>query len=411
MKSERERRDLVLFTNCYPYGSGEEFLETEVAIAQKYYNHVYVVPASEIGAMRALPENVTVINGHSEWVNERNPTIAEFTRAFTSDILLDWAFLRKIKAIKVFKSQYEQQFKKFCSIKRIMDEYQPKMKNPILYDFWLINNGMALSILGREGKIDAIANAHSYDLYDERWGCPLPFRSTIVKMVQKVFPDSNYGLRYIKRKLSPSLRNKAELSYMGTLDYGYSPTPSSNTRTIVSCCSCAAHKRVELIVDAISELDDEDLTWVHFGDGPNYELVRELAKKKIKYSNVVFKGWVESSELINFLKTNEINALVHASRAEGVPVSLMLAASFGIPIVAFDAMGVGELVQPNHGTLLPSDANLPLFAQEIKSMIDGRSLDETYRQRSRSHWQKNFSVNNYDTLHGEKIPRALSSSR
>lgn len=398
-----EDRILVLFTLTFPFGSGEEFIEREIEIASEYYSEIYVVPGTIQGAMRQIPQNAVILYDIATADPVKARLFSAFIAAFAKDVFLESNFFRKIRSTKTYFRYFRDQFRRYLAIESIYSRLNGKGTTLIFYDFWMINNGLALSILNARENISIYSNAHSYDLYDERWGCPLPFRSLIIKSLKKVFPDSAYGMRYLKSKISPALHEKVELSYMGTDDFGMGPIPVPGKILIVSCCTCAAHKRVDRIVEALSTLDNEGIEWVHFGEGPLFEQIKALAADKLVKTKYEFKGWVTSDTLNNFFRSNPINVFLHASEAEGVPVSLMIAASYGIPIIAHDAMGVGELVRPGHGCLLPTDATIESFAQVINDSVAARSCDVDYRQASRIHWRECFSLDNYHLLHRDKI--------
>ena len=50
---------------------------------------------------------------------------------------------------------------------------------------------------------------------------------------------------------------------------------------------------------------------------------------------VILKGWVPNKKVIEFYRTNPVNLFLNFSFQEGIPVSIMEAISFGIPILAF----------------------------------------------------------------------------
>jgi len=73
---------------------------------------------------------------------------------------------------------------------------------------------------------------------------------------------------------------------------------------------------------------------------------------------------------------------INTSSSEGIPVSMMEAQSFGIPILAMDVGGVREIVGPQTGRLLQQDdpplpgwkgvCDLPAFAREASVARAGR---------------------------------------
>jgi glycosyltransferase involved in cell wall biosynthesis len=402
MNNKRKYEELVIFTINYPYGNGEEFIEQELAIASKYYERIFVVPSKKHDKIRAVPYNAEIIDDLAGLVL-KDQYILQFIYIFLYDLFLENNALQKLRAVKVYYRFVREQIEKKKIIKALLIRFKDKLKNPVLYDFWLINNGLAISLLKDLYDINLYSNVHSYDLYDFRWGCPLPFRSYIIRKLEKVFPDSAYGEKYLKEKISKKLHSKVELSYMGIIDNGIGPRPTGDEIIVVSCSSCSVHKRVEMIVDALSELKLKKVKWIHFGDGEKYDEIRLMATKKLKNIAYELRGWVKSEELIAFYKENFVNVFVHASSAEGAPVSLMIAASFGIPIVAFDSMGVAEITNNELGVLLDKESGAKDLSNALEEAILTKSEDLVLRKNIRDHWKKRFSINNYHRLHGELI--------
>lgn len=398
-----KKPNLILFTLTFPFGRSEAFIEEEIKIASQYYENIYIIPDSRNGGERKVPSNVTLLPEVKIKNQTQSYLIRKFISIYLRDLFYEKQRLKKIKALPTYYTEFRNQYARYLKIRETLAGLDGDAGDYIFYDFWMINNGLALSLMNEIHRIMVYANAHSYDLYDERWGCPLPFRSTIIRSLVKVFPDSAYGVDYLKSKISTKLHEKIELSYMGTVDAGASIPPSKEKITIVSCSTCAPHKRVDWIVEALSLIDDLAVDWVHFGDGPLFEQVKALANKKLRNTSVTFKGMVPTEELYHYFSTNPIHAFVHASNAEGVPVSLMIAASFGIPVVAYDAMGVGELVNNEHGRLLSKGASISDFSEAIKDMVLGQACSMEFRKASRDHWNANFSLDNYHILHRDKI--------
>lgn len=393
--------NLVLFTLTFPYGNGEEFLESEVRVASRFYRSIRLVPSARPGVARPLPANCTV-QPDPPAGPRGNPLVlvAGFLRHFLRDLTYDADWARKLRAVRAYWRVYREQHRKYLDL-RTMEELTADPETTVLWDFWLVNNGLALVMLGERRPLTVYANAHNYDLYDERWGCPLPFRSTIVRHRRAVFVDSRYGCRYLEARLPLAQRPKVALAYMGVPDHGPGPVPDGPVRTIVSCAGLSSHKRVDRIVRAVADAARRmpNIRWVHFGDGPEMEAIRALARRHLADVPHEFRGWVASADLTAFYRETPVDILVHASEAEGLPVSLMIAASFGVPIVAYDAMGVGELVTPEQGTLLGRGAGDAEFAAAIADMLRHGSRDTERRRRIRERCLRDFSLDNYARVH------------
>jgi glycosyltransferase involved in cell wall biosynthesis len=115
----------------------------------------------------------------------------------------------------------------------------------------------------------------------------------------------------------------------------------------VSCSNIIALKRVTLIASSIGRLNF-DVKWIHFGDGPEMSLVREIIGKFPDNISVELKGRVTNTELINFYSVNKVDLFIHLSLTEGFGYSIIEAFSFGIPAVLFPGGAVKELIDERY---------------------------------------------------------------
>ena len=114
-----------------------------------------------------------------------------------------------------------------------------------------------------------------------------------------------------------------------------------------------------------------------------------------------------NAEVIHWYKHNAVDAFVHTSETEGgAPVALQEAASFGIPLIAADAGGVNEIVNPSTGILLPN----ALTAEELAACLRGfREMGWCHpdvRVGVRAFWSAHF---NAEIVHGRLLENLLNS--
>ena len=139
-------------------------------------------------------------------------------------------------------------------------------------------------------------------------------------------------------------------------------------------CFYTKQKRLELIIDSISNIDKLEIKWLHIGDTRNkdyWDYLNDLALSKFsKNQNISFSflGYKSNQDIIKFYKNNSIDIFINLSTSEGIPISMMEAFSFGVPIVATDVGGVSELVNNRvNGFLLDPD---PSTSQVKNALIE-----------------------------------------
>ena len=86
------------------------------------------------------------------------------------------------------------------------------------------------------------------------------------------------------------------------------------------------------------------------------------------------------------------DVFINVSGNEGLPVSIMEAASFGIPSIATDVCGTGEIVlNGKTGVLIPADFQNNLLAAAIKDFaLISRGEYIALRHNARKNWEENF---------------------
>jgi glycosyltransferase involved in cell wall biosynthesis len=105
--------------------------------------------------------------------------------------------------------------------------------------------------------------------------------------------------------------------------------------------------------------------------------------------SVSFLGPVKHGTLLDWYKAGTISAVTLASvdlgngLHEGIPVALVEAMSYGLPVIATTTGGIPELVKPGTGLLVPHQ-NPSALADAIQWVLDdkalARSLGESARQ-------------------------------
>jgi glycosyltransferase involved in cell wall biosynthesis len=150
---------------------------------------------------------------------------------------------------------------------------------------------------------------------------------------------------------------------------------------------------------------DKPVTWYHIGD-ENLDNIKDatIAEYKIQkaklaqsgHVNYIPLGKLSSDQVFDFYLKTPVSLFISVSAAEGLPVSIMEALSFGIPVLATDVGGCNELVNENTGLLIPADSSAREIAKSISDLIGIEKNHGDYRAGIKAFWKKNFdSKSNY----------------
>jgi glycosyltransferase involved in cell wall biosynthesis len=400
----RNAENLYLFTNEYPYGTGEAFIEKELDQHLKHFKTVTIFPLSKKGAARPVDARIQVVCllDNQDFVPSR--LIRKHFFHFLNILIREFYFekfrYKFLRQLPVLKSVLLQNFHRATVLQHYL-ETVTELDKTVFYSFWTDDWASVLSILKERKRIrDFISRVHGYDLFKERWpGDIIPFRGLQMKNVSKIFAVSKTGLIYLKRHY-PVYENKFYLNHLNVPDRGMGPFVEGAIFTVVSCSSLIPLKRVHLIAETLA-LIQFNMRWVHFGDGIEKGNIQQLVKKIPQNIQVELKGNVSITELVDFYKQHTVHAFMHVSETEGgVPLVLQEAASLGIPLIGSAAGGATEIITDETGISLPVNIEPVYLSKVLTNFKNGPKNTVAFRNGVRIFWKQSFnSATNYSQLH------------
>ena len=389
LSSKEKSNSLILMTNCFPYGKGETFLETEIPILAKYFDVIHIVPLkSPKGQSRTLPPNCKIhpigLNQEEEmhYQLKKLPfVLKQLYRIWKCE--LEYPETKKlfIKNIRVLIQLLNAQYRIYARMKEI---FQKLNEAKFIYSYWMDNWIIALIEAKRviRPELKIVSRVHGYDLYFERgYNGYLPFRPYFFRHLDKVFCISQHGKSYLEHKFKGL--SKLEVSRLGVLPVLANKNTNNihtNRMHIVSCASLIPLKRIHLIIKALHFIDFP-ISWTHLGDGPLREKLENAASQLP--SNIIwkFKGHVPNTEVAQFYQEQQIDLFLNVSETEGIPVSIMEAIRFGIPVIATKVGGNPEIVGPSSGFLIDKDFHPTVLAEILTSFWE-MSSDKKEEKRA-----------------------------
>ena len=324
--------------------------------------------------------------------------------------------LRKLSlSQKAFLGYFESREKRTLleSVKQLDDIDFDAFDKVTIYSYWFfVNAAVAVDLKkylrdqrGYKGKIVLISRAHRYDIYEDvnKLGY-LPFRHKLIRELDYIFPCSQNGTDYLNNHYAVS-GAEIKTAYLGSRDYGLSKEPD-DVFHILSVSRVVKVKRLELLIDELAKIapNGKKVLWTHIGGGVEgktayFESVKSYAQEKIKNISFEFLGFMQNTEVYEYYRNNAISVFVNVSASEGLPVSLMEASSFGIPVIATDVGGSAEMIDSErNGFLLQKDFPAGELAQKLEIMLCS-SAEETAERRkaARELWEKHYCAEtNYD---------------
>jgi len=399
---------LILIDRTFPFGFGEPFLENEIGAISRWFDKVIVFPI-DISVSETVKREIHASNVDVQVVEKTGFGIRKCLYALqglyrcVSSGRLDKQGIMD----EAFKAAADSLSEHILScLKR---NYDPTGQDKIvLYGYWLyIPALIAVNLserLKRTCPVKCISRAHRFDIYEEKRGY-LPLQRKLIEKLDAVYPCSNDGTKYLCRKY-PSSAQKISTSYLGTCDHGTNGPRKDSKVHILSCSRLVPVKRIGLIIDALKLLkgDSLNLSWTHLGGGKLYGRLSRRAKRELRFMEVRFPGAISNGEVCEYYKSGHIDIFVNVSSSEGLPVSIMEAISFGIPVIATDVGGTSEIVMNGvSGFLLPENFCPEELAGRIRELAgSGKEQIGMLKKNARLLWERKFrSDTNYKTFAGQ----------
>lgn len=368
-------KKLVLFTTIFPYGKGEAFIESEIPELAKKFDLIYIIPSIKVEGKRELPSNVKTLDivvHRNREVSFRNilNLFPKLLTVFLYSLCYSSKRLNYLRFWKSFVGYAIDDLSKQGCIERIISEKD--LSQAVFYDYWFVNSTLTLANLKRKGLImKALARCHRFDLYDEiQFEGVVSFREYKAQFLNMIIPICLHGEHYLKNCLTSKHHHKINYSYLGVAKSNLaSPKKVQPVYTIVSCSRIVNHKKVGDIVEVLSRLQHEIL-WIHFGSGPQFEDVIERCSSlppNIKYE---LMGEVNNTTVLEYYASNYIDLFITLSESEGLPVSIMEAMMYGIPIVGKSLYGIPEIVADGCGILVESGVSIECIASTVDKALN-----------------------------------------
>lgn len=128
------------------------------------------------------------------------------------------------------------------------------------------------------------------------------------------------------------------------------------------------------------------------GDGEMLQEAKNLVKQKNLDEAFRFHGWVDCEKKYKLLRNADLFVL--PSYFEGLPMSILEAVSYGLPVIATDVGSIDEAVAEGENGFLIKPGDIELLTEYILWMIDN-APNEQMRHVSRRIAEEKFDENVY----------------
>ena len=250
-----------------------------------------------------------------------------------------------------------------------------------------------LSSIGLRKKIKVIFTVHGWAFTD---GVSSRLKKSLYRIIEKSvrhFTDLFICVSYYDEKIGKRDKVLDSTSNVKVIHNG-STTPSEQSINysvhmplrLVMIARFSPQKDQETLINAVTKLPKDSYKLTFVGDGETLQTNKELVSKYGLNHNIKFAGFKDdiSDELIN----NDVYIL--STHYEGLPISIIEAMSYGLPILATNVGGNSEILENNiNGFLFTSKDEL---AEKLNYLINNPETVKKMGQESYRIFSDEYSL-------------------
>ena len=229
-----------------------------------------------------------------------------------------------------------------------------------IYAQWAGTSASMAMIAGTIASIPWSLTAHRWDITENNLLQEKIASATFVRFI------SRDGYEAAVSRCSGSQINHGIVLHMGVdVPAIHRPAPPREPAVALCVASLIQLKGHIYLFEAVRSLKNRGV-YVELllaGDGPMRRRLERAAEDLGVSSQITFLGEVAHGELMGLYSGGRVTMVVLPSLIEGIPVSLMEAMSYGVPVIATDVGGTAELVGGGAGVLVTAGQSENLAEQ------------------------------------------------
>lgn len=394
---------LVLITDSYPLGGITEqaFIKPELRPLAARFDRVFIMPvntevlsaSSSAFPEQPLPANVTVSRALLSRPSVAAKAVSMLRPRAVCALAADAGQLPNLRALRHLMafSAYVHHYRR--KLLRWIKENRIDLSDTLFYTFWFEAATAALATIP---GLKIITRAHGHDIYNLTPDFISPYwRRLSLGRIRGVRTASETGADYL-RKHFPGYAGKIECRYLGSPP-PLSPNPPATSAdtplVLLSCSRLAAGKGLELQISLIKEWARRNpsrrIHWLCIGSGPLEEKIKSLIAVLPPNLTAEMTGWMNNEDVHRLLSGRHIDASLLLSESEGLPIAMVEALSYGIPIITTPVGGLSEITAQSGGLLLDVNPSAEKFCSEMDRFVAGL---QPRRQKAREFWNNNFDA-------------------
>ncbi|MCF8257311.1 MAG: imidazole glycerol phosphate synthase subunit HisH [Flavobacteriales bacterium] len=403
----------------YPFSMGEPFFHEELKHLVGHFEEIVLITKhSDQPALFEVPTGVRLLTlKHTEitTISKLYILVRQFIVTLFSETRRDLRILGSPLNLLTFKTALaykEHAHRVGQELLATLNSIGDDPANYVWYTYWNIGEAYMLAEWKRQGIIEFFyTRVHGADLYAERHPFNyLPFRNKIFQHANCICCISEHGRRYLWERY-PRYSHRFALHRLGVAEQNPIPFQGNTPKKILSLSGIVPVKNLETLIRALALWRGPVLEWHHVGAGGDVAYESDVKKMAAELLDgmpnlkVHFHGFLPLHEVMERIQVVAPDVLINVSHYEGIPVSMMECAAFGIPIIGPNVGGVPEIVIDGRNGFIIKD-NSPEGVHALIDRFFALEENEVVAMRASSKIIQETCFNATDNY--EKFARLLS---
>ena len=163
-------------------------------------------------------------------------------------------------------------------------------------------------------------------------------------------------------------------------------------RTFLFLGALIKRKGVADLLAAVNQMKKQGISKFRVliaGSGEEEQQLKDYVKINGLQNHVFFRGWITKEQKPELLQKSDV--LVLPSYNEGLPIAILEAMSYGLPIISTKVGSIAEAVKENENGFLIEPGDVDALTCAMTNLISDSALWKKESNRSREICQKKFS--------------------
>jgi glycosyltransferase involved in cell wall biosynthesis len=225
---------------------------------------------------------------------------------------------------------------------------------------------------------------HAYDIYfDNKWF------SLLVTESKRTFSISQYNINYVNKKYKNFDINKIKLSRLGV----FRPENLQNQKvkkngafTLGLLSWFVEKKGIKYLLEAMKLINEgNNVKLILAGDGPLKEYIIDYINANELRESIDYIGRVQGQkkgEFFDSLDVFVLPAITLPNDQDGIPVVLMEAISYGLPLISTTVSGIPEICKNDYNGFLVPERDVNALVNAIYSLMENQDHKRKFSKNS-----------------------------